>query len=158
MDIAAFFGARGSALVLALLAGPAVFGCTSSDNLKKQVTGLETQMTAMRSDQDRLEERLAALELSTQNTARAQPSAAVERVQRPRLKVIHLSPDDEEPAATTPEPTSTPNATDSAHRPIIRGTGDRVIKVGDGESGESTSRESTNSKPVAQLGKEPHGS
>src|SRR5882672_10115863 len=125
MDNAAFFGARGSALVLALLAAPAVFGCAGSDNLKKQVTGLETQMTTMRADQDRLEERLAALELSSQNT-RAQPSAAVERVQRPRLKVIHLSPDDEAPAATTPEPSSTPNATDSAaHRPVIRGTGDR---------------------------------
>ena len=158
MDNAAFFGPRCPALVLALLAGSAAFGCAGSDSLKKEVKAFETQLTAMRADQDRLEERLAALELSTQS-AKAEPSAAVERVQRPRLKVIHLSPDDEAPAATSPEPSSTPNAADSAaHRPVIRGTGDRVIKVGDGESGESTSRESNGTKPVAQLGKDAHGS
>jgi hypothetical protein len=157
MDKAALFGPRGSALVLALLAGSAAFGCAGSDSLKKQVTGFETQLTTMRADQDRLEERLAALELSTQNT-RGEPSAAVERVQRPRLKVIHLSPDEEAPAAPAPETSSAPNGPDSAHRPVIRGTGDRVIKVGDGESGESTSRESNTAKPVAQLGKDAHGS
>jgi hypothetical protein len=149
MDHAAFFAPRYPALVLALLAGSALFGCAGSESLKKEVKGFETQLTAMRADQDRLEERLAALELSTQS-ARAEPSAAVERVQRPRLKVIHLSPDDEAPAATSPEPSSTPNAADSARRPVIRGTGDRVIKVGDGESGESTSKESDGTKPVAR--------
>ena len=157
MDKAAFFPPRGSVLGFAVFAALAAFGCGGSDSLKKQVTGLETQLTTMRADQDRLEERLAALELSSQNT-RAQPSATVERVQRPRLKVIHLAPEEEAPPPAPAESGSAPNAPDSTHRPIIRGTGDRVIKVGDGESGETTSRESNGTKPIAQLGHDPHGS
>jgi hypothetical protein len=70
--------------------------------------------------------------------------------------VIHLSPDDDgasaEPANEAPAPSN-----DSAHRPIIRGTGDRVIKVGDGDADESTTRDGAPTKPVAQLGKGPRG-
>ncbi len=127
--------------------------------MKKQVAGLETQVTTMRADQDRLEERLAALELTSSQAARGPSSPAAERVERPRLKVIHLAPDDEGAAAEPAnEPAPSAPSDSAAHRPIIRGTGDRVIKVGDGDSDESTSRDGPPAKPVAQLGKDPHGS
>jgi outer membrane murein-binding lipoprotein Lpp len=161
MDKTAIFRLRGPAALLAALAGAPVFlgciGCAGADRLQKQVSGLETQLTTMRADQDRLEERLAALELGTAS-AKAAPSPAAERVERPRLKVIHLAPDEAEGAAAEPaEPAPPSTANDAAHRPIIRGTGDRVIKVGDGDSDESTSREIGSGKSVAQLGKDAHG-
>jgi len=156
MDNRAFFGLRSSAMGL-LLAPLAVVACGGNDGLKKQVAGLETQITAMRADQDRLEERLAALELGGPPAAhRAPTAAAAERVERPRLKVIHLSPDDQAAPAEPAEPAPAP-ADAAAHRPIIRGTGDRVIKVGDGDADEPTSRDGTGTKPVAQLGKDAHG-
>jgi hypothetical protein len=156
MDNRAFFGLRSSAFGLLLLAAPGVVACGGNQALKKQVAGLETQVTSMRADQDRLEERLAALELGGPPAAHHASAAPVERVERPRLKVIHLAPDDQ---AAPAEPADIPSAPAdaAAHRPIIRGTGDRVIKVGDGEIDEPTSREGSGTKPVAQLGKDAHG-
>jgi hypothetical protein len=157
MDHTAFRGFRRSSAILAVLVGPLASGCAGDAGLKKQVAGLETQVTAMRADEDRLEERLAALELTSTQSAHAPASPAAERVERPRLKVIHLAPDDAPTSEQTNEPPPA-SAGDAAHRPVIRGTGDRVIKVGDGDSDESTSREATPSKPVAQLDKDVHGS
>lgn len=158
MDDRAYFGRHRSTLIAVLLLAPAFLGCSSSDRLKKQVSGLETQLTALRADQDRLEERLAAVELSSavppRGTASAPGSAgaAAERVERPRLKIIHLSPDDQEPPgerATEPPASSAPDS--SARRPIIRGTGDRVIKVGDGDSDETGRSDTSTGKRVADL-------
>jgi hypothetical protein len=111
----------------------------------------------MRADQDRLEERLAALELSASQSSHAGSAPAAERVERPRLKVIHLSPDDDGASAEPVNEAPAPASNDSARRPIIRGTGDRVIKVGDGEADESTNRDGAPTKPVAQLGKDARG-
>lgn len=154
MKDTAFFGRHRTTWVAVLVLAPAIFGCGSSDRLKKQVSGLETQLTALRADQDRLEERLAAVELSSSVPSHAAPAAA-ERVERPRLKIIHLSPDDQEPAAekaVEPPPASAPDS--AARRPIIRGTGDRVIKVGDGDSDETTLHSEPTNKRVAELGKD----
>jgi hypothetical protein len=155
MDTTAFFLRRGSArsgAACLLLAGfPAILGCSSSDALKKQVGSLETQVTAMRADQDRLEERLAAVELSSPVASRpghAGPTA--ERVEHPRLKVIQLGPEGDEPAAAEPAPAPAGGGASegAGRRPIIRGTGDRVIKVGDGEDGAQSSLD-TKSRQVA---------
>src|SRR5450432_4011670 len=102
MDDTAFFGRHRTTWIAVLVLAPAFFGCSGSDRLKKQVAGLETQLTAMRADQDRAEERLSALELSSSATSRSADSSAngaasADRVERPRLKVIHLSPDEEAP-------------------------------------------------------------
>lgn len=161
MDDRAYFGRHRTILVAVLLLAPAFVGCGSSDRLKKQVSGLETQLTSLRADQDRLEERLAAVELTSavppRGTASARDAAAAaaaaDRVERPRLKIIHLSPDDQEPPAdraTEPPASSAPDS--SARRPIIRGTGDRVIKVGDGDSDETTRSDPPTGKRVADLG------
>lgn len=135
MDIAAFRGSGPGALLLgAALLTSMVAGCGNSDQTKKQVGALEKQLTAMRADQDRLEERLSVLEIDSRkqdDRARREPAAADERLSRPRLKVIHMGPDDAppgEPAQAEPEPAP---AEPGAERPVIRGTGDRVIKMYD---------------------------
>ena len=150
---------RCPAMVASLLLCSAVIGCGGSDRLKKQVSALESEITAMRADQDRLEERLSAVELAAQvpKTAAAAPTA--ERVERPRLKVIHLAPEDTESPVEAAAPEATPAATPepAGHRPVIRGTGDRVIKVGDEAGDESTRRDASLSTPLAELGKEARG-
>jgi len=157
MDNMAFSGLRRSLSVLAVLLSPMLSACGGSEGMKKQVAGLETQLTAMRADQDRLEERLAALELSASQSSHAGGAPAAERVERPRLKVIHLAPDEDGAPAEPANEAPAPSTNDTAHRPIIRGTGDRVIKVGDGDADDSTTRDGVPTKPVAQLGKDARG-
>lgn len=154
MGKTAFFGRSPAALGAALLFGCAVSGCGGSDALKKQVTSLETQLTAVRADEDRLEERLAALELASTIPSHASSARTPERVDHPRLKVIHLSPEDEASAATEPsdESSTSPSKAAPSRRPIIRGTGDRVIKEGD----ESTRNDDASTAPVAELRHESH--
>jgi hypothetical protein len=135
MHSTAWFAGRSTVILMGLGAVLASTGCGSSDRLKKQVSQLESQVTAMRGDQDRLEERLAALELSPPTSPRAS-APADDRVERPRLKVIHLGPGADQRAdpGDVPGPTAEP----SGSRPIIRGTGDRIIKVGDSEGGSTS--------------------
>lgn len=157
MAYTAILGRR-SALGAALALGAfALFGCSGSDRLKKQVAALETQLTAVRADQDRLEERLAAVELSSTVPSRSAAKAATDRVDHPRLKVIHLSPDDEAATATEPsdESSTSPAKGAPSRRPIIRGTGDRVIKANDADGDETTKNEDSSASPVAELRREP---
>lgn len=148
------FGRLSKALIFA---GAGVLGCSSSAQLKKQVASLETELTAVRADQDRLEERLAAVELSSTVSSRAAAQPPADRVDHPRLKVIHLSPDDEAPATEPSDDASTnPTKGPSSRRPIIRGTGDRVIKAFDGEGDESTKTEDGQGAPVAELRRDSH--
>jgi hypothetical protein len=154
MKDTAFFGRHRKSWLAVLVLVPAICGCGSSDRLKKQVSGLETQLTALRADQDHLEERLAAIELSSSVPSHSAPANASERVERPRLKIIHLSPDDQEPTEKAVEPPAATAPDSSARRPIIRGTGDRVIKVGDGDSDETMLHTEPANKRVAELGKD----
>jgi outer membrane murein-binding lipoprotein Lpp len=157
-----FFGLRrtSAALAFAVLATPAVSGCGGgSDALKKQVTSLETQLTTVRADQDRLEERMAALELSAPVPSRAAKGTTPAPVEHPRLKVIHLSPDQAGPAADPGGPPSTDGADSTGRRPAIRGTGDKVIKTGDADdaSTQISPHNGEAKRPVAQLGSDPRG-
>lgn len=133
-------------MALALTVG----GCSSNDALKKQISGLETQLTAMRADQDRLDERLAAVELSSTVPSRA-AAPPPPRVDHPRLKVIHLAPEDDEQPTPEASPVPAAVAEPAGKRPIIRGTGERVIKLGDADprDDEAAARDSAPVKPVA---------
>jgi outer membrane murein-binding lipoprotein Lpp len=158
MGYTALFG-RSNVLSAALVFGcVALFGCGSTDHLKKQVASLETQLTAVRADQDRLEERLAAVELTSTVPPRTAANRPTDRVDHPRLKVIHLSPEDDATAPTEPtdETSTSPNKGAPSRRPIIRGTGDRVIKANDAEGDESTKNDDATGSPVAELRREPH--
>lgn len=156
MGHTAHFG-RAPAALSAFLGALCLVGCGHGDQLKKQIAALETQLTAVRADQDRAEERIAALELASSVPSRATPARAPDRVDHPRLKVIHLSPEDETSAATEPSDESSANPTKAApsRRPIIRGTGDRVIKAFDAEGDESTKNDDAAVAPVAELRREP---
>jgi hypothetical protein len=148
---------RVAAVALVLCSG--VCGCASSDRLKKQVADLENQVTSMRADQDRMEERLAAVELNVATAPRAPAAPAAERVEHAPLKVVHLAPSDDSESPVEPVDSSAAASPDSpTRRPIIRGTGDRVIKVGDGDaSDDSSRRDDPSPNAVATLGKETHG-
>lgn len=156
-DTRDFLGRSPAAIGATLALGSFLTGCGSSDHLKKQIGSLETQITAMRADQDRMEERLAAVELSSSVTPRTAAKHASDRIDHPRLKVIHLSPDDEAAVATEPSDESSANPTKGtpSRRPIIRGTGDRVIKAFDADGDESTKNDDTGGSPVAELRREP---
>ena len=93
--------------------------------MKKHFAQLETRITGLQADHDRLEERLAGLEL--RDTA-ADSARAVQKPtlpETPRLKVIKMSPEDPDGPVATPGDTADP---DDA-RPVIRGQGDRVVKT-----------------------------
>jgi hypothetical protein len=160
MAYRAIFGRSSRVLGVAVaFASSALFGCGGSDQLKKQVASLETQLTSVRADQDRLEERLAAVELASSVPPRTAPaSQGQERVEHPRLKVIHLAPEDESSSASEPSDESSANPTKGqpSRRPIIRGTGDRVIKAFDADGDESTKNDDATAAPVAELRREPH--
>lgn len=107
---------------------------------------MERQLTAVQADHDRLAERVEAVELSAVVTARAvehEREARADREQRPPLKVIRLEPDGSEetrpPATPAPSEAAAPPDADSAPRPVIRGQGDRVIKIGDDEASDPSS-------------------
>src|SRR5262245_49132278 len=127
-----------------------LFGCGNSDQLQRQVSRLEKQLISVRADADRMEERLAQIELENRKsdavrTESHSRDAATNRVERPRLKVIHVNPD-ASPADETATDTSVP-VDPSSKRPVIRGTGDRVIKMFDAESAAKRG-----AKPIAAAG------
>src|SRR5688572_21782279 len=128
------------------LAGLGALGCSGNEAMKKQLAELDKELVAVRADQDRLEERLQAMELSAAAGAQARSEGAASAprgIERPRLKVVRMAPD--EPGAPTdtdavapgqrPEPGEgiPPGPDSSDARPVIRGSGDRLIKTGDGD-------------------------
>jgi hypothetical protein len=98
--------------------------------MKKQMRALETKVTALRADADRLEERLEAMELNAAVAARSDRRHARRGTEeRPPLKVIRLSPDEDAPAEE-PSEAAEPTEEPKGKRPVIRGKGDNVIKTG----------------------------
>lgn len=146
------FRARGR-LALAAWALTGALGCSSSDAMKKQVTALETQVTALRADHDRMEERLAAMELTAR--APAAPARAA-REEHPRLKVIQVAPG-EDATEVAPVPDGEGSSEGGGKRPVIRGSGDRIIKTGDGEQPGAAARLGSPLEPVAVLTARRHG-
>ncbi|MBM4362896.1 MAG: hypothetical protein FJ104_09470 [Deltaproteobacteria bacterium] len=140
-------------IALAAWALTGAVGCSSSDAMRKQVTALETQMTALRADHDRMEERLAAMELSAR--APAAPARAA-REEHPRLKVIQVAPG-EDAAEASPVPAGEGASDGGGKRPVIRGSGDRIIKTGDGEQPGAAARLGSPLEPVAVLTAHRHG-
>lgn len=152
MKLAKFHSTGHAVLLTACVAmAPALLlGCGGSDGTRRQVASLEKEIVGMRADQDRLEERLAALELRDRAGGSGSRPPAVTRseepVERPRLKVIHMAPENTEPAPVAAPETAPPEGP-AARRPVIRGTGERVIKMFDAES----SSPSRGVQPVADL-------
>ena len=112
--------------------GVAGCGGADSDALKKRVASLQDEVTLLQNAQDRLEERLAAVEMRAQEAAE-RPAKAEHKAgtfERPRLKVIKVKPGVEGPEpATGPaaSPDNPPGGDEQdGPRPVIRGTGEEV--------------------------------
>ncbi|MCA9593009.1 MAG: hypothetical protein KC776_06845 [Myxococcales bacterium] len=103
--------------------GGALAGCGSNkDNVEKRLSELRDEIVRLQNNQDRLAERVMAVELARMQEPAAKPkAAAAERVERPPLKVIRLEPD--APAAAPREPSAEEKSQDDASdapRPVIR--------------------------------------
>ena len=121
----------GLLLPLALV-GTAGCGGSERDAMRKRVSSLQDEVNLLQNTVDRLEERLAAVEM--QERARparpaAEESASTGTIERPRLKVIRLEPG-AEPVSEEPSPRSDaappPKDPPDDPRPVIRGSGDRL--------------------------------
>jgi hypothetical protein len=133
-------------------------GCGSGARLEKQIADLRQELVRVHNDNDRLEERLSALE--AEQTARARQQARDGKpapATHPPLKVVRLEP--EEAVASEPESTvvtaaqlASPDPTnkdqDSAPRPMIKGTGQKVFSTHSG----APSAPETSAKPASARG------
>jgi hypothetical protein len=115
---------------------------SEADAHKKRVRELEEELTRLQNGQDRLDERVASLELSRAapeeassspgkagNEASEQPEAA--HLERPPLKVFKLAPAGNGGSATPPaveEPSPAEEESGEA-RTVIRGRGQNVEKA-----------------------------
>lgn len=138
---------------LSVLAGLAALGCGSGkDALEKRVASLQEELVAVQNSNDRLAERLAALEIrQAQSPAPARARAAApaasdeaeapegqDVIERPPLKVVRLAPGSQAQGAGT-DPAE--ESEDSAPRPVIRDLGsgkkfrERAASGGVGQTG-----------------------
>ncbi len=89
-----------------LLFAVSILSCSSDhDANEKRLAELRDEMTRVQNASDRLEDRVSALEVSAMSTAHTKAAAApapeAAPVYRPRLKVVHVTPESPQVA---PEP------------------------------------------------------
>ena len=111
----------------------AASGCGGSerDAMRKRMSSLQDEVNLLQNTVDRLEERLAAVEMQERARPAIPASNASEgagTIERPRLKVIRLEPGAETGGAGPSQPSETGPDREPADepRPVIRGAGDRV--------------------------------
>ncbi len=120
---------RASVLWAVFVGASAAFGCAGGrSDLEKKVRALQDEVTLLHNSNDRLEDRLAAMELGLAEAAVGQRQAPpAERLARPPLKVVRLDPGAPDPVARSePSPAPLPEAPSAgadAERPLIRGEG-----------------------------------
>ncbi len=117
---------------------PLISGCaTSSDAIEKKLSTLREEIQKLQNENDRVSERLEAIELrqardeaKTSEVKTAKEESGV--VTRPRLKVLHLSPEGG-PEEAPSEPASGPAAPEGAPRMMLKGQGkDLELRQGGG--------------------------
>jgi hypothetical protein len=128
-----------SLLGLFTLLFPVISGCaTSSDAIEKKLSGMREEIQKLQNENDRVSERLEAIELrqaraeakgAEVKTAREEPGV----VTRPQLKVLRLSPDGASEDGQA-EPAAAPaSGSDSAPRMMLKGQGkDLELRQGGG--------------------------
>jgi tol-pal system protein YbgF len=126
-------GGLGSARALVLGLGFSLAACSAqTDALKKNVADLQDSVMRLQNSQDRLQERVVALELRGKNLnaastpqAAATPSASADPP--PRLRVVKLEPGQSQDLSAAPSSEGAPRADDDADapRPVIRAEGER---------------------------------
>jgi hypothetical protein len=114
----------------------------------KRLSQLREDIRKLQNDNDRVSERLEAVELrqaqevAARNAPTGAPKAA-ETVSRPRLKVLHLTPDGEK--APVEGTAAEPAAQEGGPRMILKGQG-KELEL---KPGESSQRVTPREKPVA---------
>ena len=115
------------------------------DDLTKRMAAMQSELTRLQNHSDRLEERLAAIEVRKEKSAapgtRAEAAAPAATVERPRLMVVKLEPGDaarDTPSSDAPTAALSPedSAADTSPRPMIRVYGSRT----DVDSGSDNAR------------------
>ncbi len=120
-------------LLFACAAFAAGCGGANRDAMEKRVANLQDEVTRLQNTNDRLGERVQALEITSMHprapTAAAAPAAEAEesRVARPALKVVKLGPGQSAPSAEpVAEPEPEPAEEESGPRPVIKDHGART--------------------------------
>ncbi len=109
---------RWSAIVVLVCAASVLSGCGSSkDSVDKRLNELRDEITRLQNTQDRLGERLMAVEVQRLKAAPAPAAAAAERTERPPLKVIRLAPNQPDPAAPAE---GSQEADEDGARPVLK--------------------------------------
>lgn len=115
-------------LLVACAAFSAGCGGGNRETLEKKMSGLQDEVTRLQNTNDRLAERVQALEITSMRgapqaaaAAAAAPVPEESRVARPNLKVVKMGPGTAAPAAE-PEPEPEP-AEDDGPRPVIKDHG-----------------------------------
>lgn len=126
---------KASALLsLLLLLGPA---CTAKNPAyEKQLAQLDENIVILKSERDRLEERIAVLEAEREVAVRERPPQTG-ALQRPPLKVVQLAPPspaepadvDGAGASNAPELTAAAASQDNQERVLIQGSGQDIQQL-----------------------------
>jgi hypothetical protein len=109
----------------------------NKDALEKKVSGLQEEVTRLQNGNDRLAERLQAVELgimkSEPSMSEKRTAEEKDRVVRPPLKVVHVGPGNENIAEeAAAEPTPEP---EQEKRPVLKDYGSgRATKGGMGQT------------------------
>lgn len=107
-------------------------GCGSDkDSLEKRVGALREEVVALQNNNDRLAERLMAIEMRQDQAAPARTRAATSsetetsegNIERPPLKVVRLAPGSKEAPAAEKAAEAAEMAEDETPRPMIRDLG-----------------------------------
>ena len=115
-----------------LLTAAGVLGACGGghDDLAKRLASVQADLVKVQSHNDRLEQRLEALEMRSREPAPVRPAAESASTGRPPLMVVKLEPDDETHDAAANAPTAAlrpeESAADQSPRPVIRVYGSRT--------------------------------
>jgi hypothetical protein len=127
------------AVVLCLLAC-GLLGCSSGlDGVEKRLSSMHEEITKLQNQNDRLVERVDAMELrAAKGAAPARPASSSATSERPSLKVVKVVPEDTSGMPSPQVGTQAPGdaADDPSPRPVIklRGGGKSEAREGKGES------------------------
>ena len=113
----------------ALAVGALLSGCGGDKAMEKRLNAMRDEMTRMQADQDRLDERMGAMEMQRIASTPRGTAVADASVQHPRLKVIKLTPNSEPGAsgeAEEPLEDSAEAAPGTGPRPVLRSRGSQV--------------------------------
>jgi hypothetical protein len=117
-----------------------LFGCSSGlEGVEKRLSTMHDEITRLQNQNDRLVERVDAMEVREQKAARTSKPAAAQQAsagERPSLKVVKVVPEDTSGMPTPQVGTQAPGdaADDPTPRPVIKVRGNTKADAREGKS------------------------